>query len=258
MDLPVRHSTRCNMRVRRLRRATMLVLVAAALTAGCGGTPWSRAGSALSVGPFIYDPANPTKADTHWHAALGVYECDHWLGDSSGIGVWQWPNATLEGHPARASDPSRYAGLHSHDDGVIHMEPVTSDEAGWNATLGKYFEFGGWHVSADGFDFLGVQVKNGDGCNGVPGKLSWKVARWNGTLGRQHYTVERGDPGQFKLYNADVVVVAFLPAGSATSVTGDPPSLVNLPGVLGVAPRPEFTVPPVRTASFYSSGWSRR
>jgi hypothetical protein len=245
------------MRARRTTKAVLL-LVASALAAGCGGTPWSIAGPVSTVGPFVIDRANPAKADTHWHAALGVYACDHWLGDDTGTGIWQWPNATVDGEPARAADPSRYAGLHSHDDGVIHMEPATPDEAGWNATLGKYFEFGGWHVSADRFDFLGAQVKNGDDCDGVPGKLSWKVARWNGTLGRQRYTIERGDPARFKLYNADVVVLAFLPAGRASAVTGDPPSLVYLARDLGVAPRPLVPLAPRVRPAAYSSGWSRR
>jgi hypothetical protein len=232
-----------------------LLVVAAALATGCGGTPWSIAGPVSTVGPFVTDPLNPMKADTHWHAALGVYECDHWLGDDTGTGIWQWPNSTLEGRPARADDPSQYAGLHSHDDGVIHMEPETPDEAGRNATLGKYFEYGGWHVTADSFDFLDTQVKNGDDCDGVPGKLTWKVARWNGTLGPQRYTIEHGDPAAFKLYDADVVVLAFLPAGRAGSVTGDPPSLVSLARDLGVDPRTVVPrVPRVRTAAAYSSG----
>jgi hypothetical protein len=232
-----------------------LLVVAAVLAAGCGGTPWSIAGPVSTVGPFVFDPANPAKADTHWHAALGVYDCDHWLGDDSGVGIWQWPYATVEGHPARADDPSRYAGLHSHQDGVIHMEPATLDEAGRNATLGKYFEYGGWHIAADGFDFLGTHVKNGDDCDGVPGKLSWKVARWNGTLGPQHYTIERGDPAAFKLYDADVIVVAFLPAGRASAVTGDPPSLPYLARALGIEPRPVGPQPPrARPAAAYSSG----
>src|SRR5262245_55451445 len=154
------------MRVRGLARAVLPVVVGALLASGCGGAEWPAAGPVSTVGPYVFDPARRAKPGTHWHAALGVYDCDHWLGDDTGSGIWRWPNATLDGSVARASDPNRYAGLHSHDDGVIHMEPVTPDEAGRNATLGKYFEFGGWELSADGFDFLGTHVKNGDDCNG--------------------------------------------------------------------------------------------
>jgi hypothetical protein len=240
------------MRARRLAKAWLPVVVGAVVVAGCGGTPWPVAGPVSTVGPFMSDPTNPMKPDTHWHAALGVYECDHWVGDDTGPGIWQWPFATPEGAPARATDPTRYAGLHSHDDGVIHMEPVTPDEAGRNATLGRYFEFGGWQLSAGGFDFLDTQVKNGDDCAGAPGALTWQVARWDGTLGPQHYTVKSGNPADYKLYNGDVIVVAFLPEGRDPSAIGDPPSLVHLAAALGLVPVP--TVPPVRTAAAYSSG----
>jgi hypothetical protein len=135
------------------------------------------------------------------------------------------------------------------------MEPATPDEAGRNATLGRYFEYGGWQLSADGFDFLDTQVSNGDDCNGTPGALTWKVARWNGTLGPQHYRIESGDPARYKLYNGDVIVLAFLPTGRDAASIGDPPSLPHLANALGLAPLPTPpSVPRVRTAAAYSSG----
>ena len=77
------------------------------------------------VGPFLQNSSEPTKKDTHWHAALGVYDCDHWMGDSTGTGIWNWPHATPVGAARPApTNTNVYAGLHSHDDGVIHMEPL--------------------------------------------------------------------------------------------------------------------------------------
>src|SRR5215471_9849056 len=49
----------------------------------------SSSSSSGSVGPYVYD-ANKSPAqniNTHWHAALGVYDCDHWMGDASGTGI---------------------------------------------------------------------------------------------------------------------------------------------------------------------------
>src|SRR5690349_1875791 len=69
--------------------------------------------------------AESPKVGDHWHAALGVYMCDHWQGG----GNWTWPSFTQDGVPARAGT-SAYAGLHSHGDGIIHIEPRTSDETG--------------------------------------------------------------------------------------------------------------------------------
>jgi hypothetical protein len=43
-----------------------------------GSEPTSSSTTAQPpVGPFLADVNNPTKQDTHWHAALGVYNCDH-------------------------------------------------------------------------------------------------------------------------------------------------------------------------------------
>ena len=212
-------------------------LTAIVVIAGIALIAYTQATKPPAVGPFLSDPSNPTKKDTHWHAALGVYDCDHWMGDRTGSGIWMWPAATPEGSPARASDPDLYAGLHSHDDGVIHMEPAVSEEAGRNATVGLYFQFGGWKLSQTGFSFLGTTVKNGDKCGTQPGTLQWMTASWDGntTAGaKQNYTVQTGNPAKWKLHQYDIVVLAFLPPGKAITSLGNPPSLPNLATALGV------------------------
>jgi hypothetical protein len=128
-----------------------------------------------------------------------------------------------------------YAGLHSHDDGVIHMEPLVSEEAGRNATVGRYFQFGGWKLSATGFTFLGTTVKNGDKCGNGVGTLQWELGKWDGTSGKQKYTVQSGNPASYKLYQGDIVVIAFLPPGKTLASIGDPPSIPNLAKALGVS-----------------------
>ena len=93
----------------------------------------SRAFHNDQIGPFLRDqanPDNPKNEQNHWHAALGVYDCDRWAGDGvSGDGVWIWHPATPGGSPARAGNTNVYAGLHSHADGIIHMEPQVTEEA---------------------------------------------------------------------------------------------------------------------------------
>jgi hypothetical protein len=209
---------------------------------------YARATAPAQVGPFLQN-ASGTKKNTHWHAALGVYDCDHWMGDTPGSGIWNWPNASASNSPSRASNPSVYAGLHSHDDGVIHMEPVTSDEAGRNATVGTYFDFGGWKLSSTGYSFLGTTVKNGDKCGNSTGTLQWEVGKWNGTNGKQKYTVQTGNPGSYKLFDGDIVVIAFLPQGKSIASIGDPPSVKNLANALNVETAPRTatatTVPPI-------------
>ena len=212
-------------------------LTAIVVIAGVSLVVYARETAPSPVGPFLSDPNNPTKADTHWHAALGVYDCDHWMGDSTGAGIWNWPAATPSGTPARASNTNEYAGLHSHDDGVIHMEPLVSAEAGRGATVGLYFQYGGWKLSATGFSFLGTTVKNGDKCGTSTGTLQWEVGHWDGdTTGKaaQKYTVMTGNPAKYKLLQYDIVVLAFLPQGKSMAGIGNPPSVPNLAKALGV------------------------
>jgi hypothetical protein len=141
--------------------------------------------------------------------------------------------------------------MHSHDDGVIHMEPVTSDEAGKNATVGTYFDFGGWKLSSSGYTFLGTTVKNGDKCGTSTGTLQWELGKWDGTNGKQKYTVQSGNPHSYKLLEGDIVVIAFLPPGKTLASIGDPPSVKNLANALNAeAPagaRSATTTPPIAT-----------
>ncbi len=175
----------------------------------------------------------PQPGRDHWHAALGVYDCNHWLGDSSGKGIWVWPATTSEGLPGRVGS-DQYAGLHSHDDGIIHMEPVSSDESGNNATVGRYFQFGGWQLSSGGYSFLGTTVRNGGLCNGEPGVLRWATAKFDGNPNApQQFTERVGNPGKWKLNDGDIVIIAFVPKSVSPTTLGNPPSLVNLPGALG-------------------------
>ena len=222
------------------------ILTVFVLIAGVALIVYARMTQPSPVGPYILDQVNqtnPHNKDSHWHAALGVYNCDHWMGDPGSNGVWQWPAATPSGTPARVGNTSVYAGMHSHDDGIIHMEPQVSEEAGRHATVGKYFEYGGWSLSSTGFNFLGTKVQNGDKCNGKPGTVQWALGKWDGTTppGAQKYAVGRGNPADYKLYNGDIVIIAFLPEGKSVVSLGNPPSLKNLPNAAGVETPPGQT-----------------
>jgi hypothetical protein len=214
----------------------------AAKSGSANRTTWLVVGVVLAVGialTAVFAASNkasavgPQPGKDHWHAALGVYYCDQWLGDGSGEGVWQWPAATAAGSPARVGT-SQYAGLHSHADGIIHMEPVAPDESGEDATVGNYFDFGGWDLSESGFSFLGTTAENGDKCGDEPGTLRWATAKFDGNPdAKQSYTEGQGNPADFKLNESDIVVIAFLPESKSLDSLGNPPSLANLLGAEG-------------------------
>jgi hypothetical protein len=172
------------------------------------------------VGVALLVVVRPTKTASagvkfgeHWHAALGVYACDHWDGGST----WPTPTDATTGSPARA-DGGGYAGLHSHQDGLIHMEPQSSDDTGNSANIGTYFKENGFQLSATHVKFVTADLNNGDKCANAPGTLHWLV---NGK--------ERtGNPANYVLHDHDWVVVAFLPDTKKITSLGKPPSYPNL------------------------------
>jgi len=153
----------------------------------------------------------------HIHAALGVNICGREIKNAP------------EFETQNGSDQK--AGLHSHGDGLIHIHPFTDDEAGGNATVGRFFEYGGWEIGEDHIKLTnddpkrnwadGVSLANGAPCfDGRPGKVRWKV---NGSE-------ESGNPGDYAPEDGDVIEIAFLPEGDAIP---DPPA-----EVLAVLPHP--------------------
>jgi hypothetical protein len=195
----------------------------------------SRSNSASSIGPLA------SRGD-HWHAALGVDDCGTWVPN------WQWPPGNVSssgsvgaGAPARAgSGGLLYAGLHSHGDGLIHMEPSTSEDEGNNATVGRYFKYGGWKLSATSIKFVNVDEKNGNQCNGKPGVLRWSV---NGKE-------KHGNPASYKLFDGDVVELVFTTADAKLPPKTQVPSYPALVSVLNGGasePAPGETQPGVTT-----------
>lgn len=64
--------------------------------------------------------AMPRVNRDHWHAAYGIFICDKFI-----------PNLLDARGDAR--------GVHTHDDGIIHIHPYTSAAAGKNANLSTFF-----------------------------------------------------------------------------------------------------------------------
>jgi len=223
---------------------TVLVLVGITGVVLAGGL-LTRNDSASAAAPQPPSAANP--AGDHWHAAFAVNICGEWL-----------PNPpTFE---TAANNPNLRTGIHTHGDGFVHIHPFYSSEAGANATLGKFFTYGGWKVSQDSLDvWTGPTAEpdkwsNGDKCpntEGVAGK---------GEPGRVVFQVDcksvSGNPSDHKFADQEVVAIGFLPKGqemgappnaaSAPSNDGSPsaaidkagcrPSAQNNPGVADTTP----------------------
>jgi hypothetical protein len=218
---------------KRSRNGANLVWYAAAavlVIGGIFGVAISRSHSATAVAPQPPD---------HWHISLGVNDCGTWVPD------WLWPpgnvtgsNAVGTGAPAQAgSGGLLYAPLHSHGDGLIHVEPITSTDGGNNATLGAYFKYGGWSLNQTSIHFVNVNEKNGNTCNGKPGVLRWAVN------GKEHV----GNPAKYKVAQADAIELVFTTAAAKLPPLTQIPSYPALQSILGITPTstsPAGTVPP--------------
>ena len=80
----------------------------------------------------------------HWHATYEVLVCGE-----------RQPNF-----------PFWQAGVHTHDDGLIHIHPNTPSEEGAGARLVRWFEYGGGKLTQDEMRMPGSreEFKNGDTC----------------------------------------------------------------------------------------------
>lgn len=72
----------------------------------------------------------PGSSGDHYHNALGIYLCDRFTEPLSDAG----PDTS---------------GIHSHDDGLIHIHPYLQSAAGNNAQMGKFFEMVGLEATGD-------------------------------------------------------------------------------------------------------------
>jgi hypothetical protein len=125
------------------------VALVVVLTLGLALLIYGRATSHQDLGAPALN--TNTQPGDHWHTAYGIYICDQYL-----------PNMSVGVTP----DPG---GIHTHQDGVIHIHPFLSRAAGKNATVGLYFKLGGWKASQDSFTVWdGKTHQTGDKCGGKP------------------------------------------------------------------------------------------
>jgi len=134
-------------------------IVAVAFTAFGGSSSDPGSGP-----PRIADPTT-NQAGDHWHTALNVNICGEWLD----------PAPAFE-KPFDSPTQAENTGIHSHADGLIHTHPFITSEEGKNATVGKFFQYGGWGLSADSIDLGGANSAHSQwqGPSSDPTKTKWQ------------------------------------------------------------------------------------
>jgi hypothetical protein len=172
--------------------------------------------SGANTAPRYADEATGQTGD-HWHTYVAVDVCGEWLDPAPEFEKpYDNPNSAFN------------AGLHSHGDGLLHTHPFQASEAGDNATVGKFLDYGGWSLSADSIDLGGSNAthpqwpgpasapqtttwQSGDTCSFGPDKGEKVQMTW-------YVDGEKmsGDPSDYRQRNGETIAVYFLPKGADT------------------------------------------
>jgi hypothetical protein len=134
------------------------------------------------------------KIGEHWHAAYGIYDCGTFLPNLSDV----IPDDT---------------GLHTHDDGLMHMHPFGTSYTGDNATIGNWGITTGLELTDTSYSASAVSRSNGDSCGDELGEGTLQLKVWdspNDEEGRL-ITEDFADyaPQEFSMW-----VLAFVPEGT--------------------------------------------
>lgn len=109
----------------------------------------------VSRGGGARDTGAPRIGD-HWHAAYAVYDCDKAV--------------------APFGDTMQESGLHTHTDGLIHVEPRATSETGANATLAKFLDAAGAKIDDPELRLPGgKRLGPGSSCGGKKAQLAARV-----------------------------------------------------------------------------------
>lgn len=147
------------------------------------------------------DGTGPVAGKDHWHNAYGFYLCDAFapnLGNVTG-------------------------GIHSHADGLVHIEPLTRRESGKNATFARFLEAADVEVDDDSMQLPGGKeyVEGETKCGGKDGVVQLRV--------NDEPPVTTGVTSR-KMEEGDAVTIAFAPEGAEIP---KPPSEAALREQLG-------------------------
>jgi hypothetical protein len=193
------------------------VALVVVLTLGLGLVVYGRFANREDLGsPQLNTASQP---GDHWHSAYGIYICDQYI-PSMSVGV--------------EPDPG---GIHTHQDGVIHIHPFQTATTGRNARLGDFFGQTGLDVSSSKIelpddpglgDNSGQTFENGDECpDGQEGVV--KVLVWDDAAGTDDASVFVADIDRIRFTNNGMAFTfAFVPEDLDVSTIPRPPTAAQL------------------------------
>ncbi|HWW53809.1 MAG TPA: hypothetical protein VNY84_08565 [Acidimicrobiales bacterium] len=188
--------------------------------------------------------AGHPRGSDHWHMAYAIDICG-----TMQPNLPQNPNLTTS-TTSTAPPP----GLHTHGDGLIHIEPFVSGlsiDAGNHATVAQFAkDYPGFKLTSTELQYPGqADHKNGQKCNGKPAEVRLRV--WNTATGSTSITYT--NPGDVHVKDGEAVTIAFLPAGDdipkppAANISHLTTPNAQEPGASQTQTTSVITVPPTAT-----------
>lgn len=166
----------------------------------------------------------PPTINDHWHAAYGIWNCDHWEDPVVDAG----PDLT---------------GIHTHADSVIHVHPFNSGSAGTRATMGRFFDTVDIDADDDSITLPnGTVLDENEGCDGEPSELV--IARWPADQPDADPEIIRNDFRKIRFReDREVFTIALVKEGEVVPRPESVPMLDNLSDVIEAPPLSTTTVP---------------
>jgi len=166
-----------------------------------------------SGAPYINDGSN---ANSHWHAAFGIYICDTFQPKLQG--TKEETGTDANGNTVYLNDNFRILGIHSHGDGIIHYHPYSTKSSGNRAKLGVFFDV--YDVKLTDSELVLPQDQGGEKwstkdtkCDGKDTQLRVRV--WDHYDKPNDYHDVITDFNNIRIKNDGMVfVVAFTPKGA--------------------------------------------
>src|SRR5687768_7290916 len=129
--------------------------------------------------------AEPPTFEDHWHEAVGVYICNDYIS--------QFPDNVATG-----------LGIHTHNDGLAHVEPRSALDTGKNATFGRFADGLDLEVSQERIKLPdGREFEDGGDCGGDAAQV--RILRDGKAF--------KGDPNDIRLKDGHNITIVFATEG---------------------------------------------
>jgi hypothetical protein len=116
-------------------------------------------------------------------------------------------------------------GIHTHEDGLIHIHPSSNAATGERATLQRFADEVDLRLEDDVLEPPGGErYEDGDDCGGQPGEVVVKV--WDSPTATEGRVLE-GDFADHRPQDGEVIAIAFIPEGTAGELQM-PPTVARL------------------------------